>query len=134
MLRKMLQAGVAALLASSAAADPVTRLCQLQWRGERLFYRITLDEAARSVRIVSPEGFIWDFKNGVVGDIGTNAPPDMRLGAVDQFVKITPQQVVFGFYWSDEVQSGQVGVLPLASWRDAARPCHFSLWWAQALG
>ena len=121
-------AGLAALLATPLAAQPVSRSCDYKGEGKLGPLQVAFDEVSRSVTVKTHDGQIWQYRDGVTGRI---SPPNVKdgLGPVQQFVKLSPDRVEVGFRWPDDGSTGHLAYFDPASFKNPAKRCLWrSLW------
>jgi hypothetical protein len=121
-------AGLAALLATPLAAQPVSRSCDYKGEGKLGPLQVAFDEVSRSVTVKTHDGQIWQYRDGVTGRI---SPPSVKddLGPVQQFVKLSPDRVEVGFRWPDDGSTGHLAYFDPASFKNPAKRCLWrSLW------
>lgn len=122
------------LVAMPAAAQPISLKCTIQGQRAAAFGRLAVevDLDALSVKIEAPEkwrGIRWEYRNGQVAPILTQAPPEMMRDKhqpmttpVVQFVRITPQSVVIGWR-TPEGELGQQSSFNRSALDRPAAPC-----------
>jgi len=122
-----------ALLATSAAAAPVTRSCDYKGYGKFGPLTIDFDETARSVRVTTQDGRVYRYQDGVTGRIGPGAADD-DLGPVEQFVTLRPGRVEVGFRWLDDGSTGHLAYFDPMAFKNPAKRCVWRSLWAFATG
>jgi hypothetical protein len=125
-------AAFAALLSTPLAAQTITRSCDYKGQGKLGPLTIALDESARSVRVTTQDGRVYNYQDGVTGRIGPASTDD--LGPVEQFVKFLPDRVEVGFRWPDDGLTGHLAYFDPAAFRNPAKPCVWKSLWNFAMG
>ncbi|RBP09754.1 hypothetical protein DFR50_121100 [Roseiarcus fermentans] len=124
---------LAATLTGPAFADSLTRSCDYKGDGKLGPLTIDFDEAARSVRVTTPDGRVYRYQNGVTGRIGP-ATADDDLGPVEQFVNLRPDRVEVGFRWLDDGSTGHLAYFDPTAFKNPAKRCVWRSLWAFATG
>ena len=124
--------GLAALIATPVAAQPLTRSCDYKGDGKLGPLKIDFDETARLVQVTTQDGRVYRYQDGVTGRIGPAAVDD--VGPVQQFVNLRPGRVEVGFRWLDDGSTGHLAYFDPRSFKDKGKPCVWRSLWAFATG
>lgn len=103
-------------MATSLAAQPVSRICDYKGEGKFGPLQVSFDEASRSVTVTTGDGQVWRYQDGATGPINPYSAKD-DLGPVEQFVKLSPDRVEVGFRWSYDGSTAHLSYFDPASFR-----------------
>jgi hypothetical protein len=131
---RLVPAALAALLASPAAAAPVTRQCDYKGEGNLGPLMVAYDEAARLVQVTTGDGHVWRYQDGATGRLSPLLQTDDDVGPVEQFVTLKAGRVEVGFRWPDDGRTGHLAYFDVAAFKNPAKPCTWRSLWDFAIG
>ncbi len=131
---RLLFAVLAALVASPAAAEIVTRQCDYRGEGKLGSLLVGYDESARLVRVTTSDGRLWRYQDGATGRLGPSIPFADDPGPVEQFVNLRAGRVEVGFRWPDDGSTGHLAYFDAAAFKNPAKRCVWRSLWDFAMG